>query len=240
MSGNEPKRRGRPPKGPMQGKGYNFATRITAETRAALDAEASRTGRSLSQVAELWLEQARFLSELSRSGRGVTEGLASMARFAALVQDELGDPETSVVAREALRAGWRSISKRAVPYTIDRTDEGSERRAAEVAVKAAAKAARDGLVEAEAQQSLPQLFKHLQVIGTTSGMTAQWYSEALAVIRQWASAPELPKGLLDELLANLSPLIIASTNFERRRLEAAELAIDLAREVAPMDNAGDE
>ena len=43
---------GRKPAGPISGKTANFSTRITAETRAAMDAEAAKTGRSISQVAE--------------------------------------------------------------------------------------------------------------------------------------------------------------------------------------------
>ena len=51
---------GRPPKGQIVGKRENFATRITSEMRQSLDAEAERTGRSVSQVAELWLERGRL------------------------------------------------------------------------------------------------------------------------------------------------------------------------------------
>jgi len=43
---------GRPPAGPISGKLSNFSTRITHETRVALEAEAGRTGQSISQVAE--------------------------------------------------------------------------------------------------------------------------------------------------------------------------------------------
>jgi hypothetical protein len=38
--------------------------RVSAEMRAAIEAESERTGRSLSAVAELWLEQARVLHKL--------------------------------------------------------------------------------------------------------------------------------------------------------------------------------
>jgi hypothetical protein len=43
---------GRPPQGPIIGKVAVFSTRITAETRTALESEAEATGRSISQVAE--------------------------------------------------------------------------------------------------------------------------------------------------------------------------------------------
>jgi hypothetical protein len=43
---------GRKPAGPISGKLSNFSTRITQETRAALDAEAKAAGQSVSQIAE--------------------------------------------------------------------------------------------------------------------------------------------------------------------------------------------
>jgi hypothetical protein len=43
---------GRKPAGPISGKLSNFSTRITNETRSALESEASATGQSISQVAE--------------------------------------------------------------------------------------------------------------------------------------------------------------------------------------------
>jgi hypothetical protein len=48
---------GRKPSGSIAGKAETFSTRITPETRAALEREASATGQSISQVAErlLWV-----------------------------------------------------------------------------------------------------------------------------------------------------------------------------------------
>ena len=43
---------GRPPRGDLKNKGAAFTTRITAETRRALEAAARKSGRSLSQEAE--------------------------------------------------------------------------------------------------------------------------------------------------------------------------------------------
>jgi hypothetical protein len=43
---------GRKPAGPISGKLSNFSTRITNETRSALESEAAATGQSISQVAE--------------------------------------------------------------------------------------------------------------------------------------------------------------------------------------------
>src|SRR5262249_12496491 len=43
---------GRKPAGPISGKLSNFSTRITHETRVGLEAEAGKSGQSISQVAE--------------------------------------------------------------------------------------------------------------------------------------------------------------------------------------------
>jgi hypothetical protein len=43
---------GRKPAGPIRAKSSNFSTRITAQTRQALEAEARAAGQSISQVAE--------------------------------------------------------------------------------------------------------------------------------------------------------------------------------------------
>src|SRR5262245_39915466 len=48
---------GRKPKGHIKGKFATFSTRITPETRAALEREAARNGRSLSQESELRLQE---------------------------------------------------------------------------------------------------------------------------------------------------------------------------------------
>jgi hypothetical protein len=47
---------GRPPAGPISGKLSNFSTRITQETRAALEGVALKSGQSISQVAERMIE----------------------------------------------------------------------------------------------------------------------------------------------------------------------------------------
>src|SRR5215467_1967926 len=43
---------GRKPAGPIAGKLSNFSTRITNETRLALEAQAGASGQSISQIAE--------------------------------------------------------------------------------------------------------------------------------------------------------------------------------------------
>lgn len=57
---------GRPPKGPIRGKSAVFQTRITPEMRRAIEVEADRTGMSLSQVAERWLEDGRLYAAMKK------------------------------------------------------------------------------------------------------------------------------------------------------------------------------
>jgi hypothetical protein len=55
---------GRKPQGEIKGKRATFATRITPETRAALERSAARHGRSLSQEIEILLKQALGMPEI--------------------------------------------------------------------------------------------------------------------------------------------------------------------------------
>jgi hypothetical protein len=94
----------------MQGKGSNFATRITAETRAALEAEAERTGRSKSQVAEIWLEVGQAVSALGPHATPALTGLIGrILQYAALVTRVRGDPTKSARARDVFSAGIQEI-----------------------------------------------------------------------------------------------------------------------------------
>jgi hypothetical protein len=49
---------GRKPEGPFKGKSATFTTRITQDTREALELAAEKSGRSISQVAENYLRAA--------------------------------------------------------------------------------------------------------------------------------------------------------------------------------------
>lgn len=115
----EKRRPGARPKGPKSGKGATMATRITAETRAALEAEAERTGRSLSQVAEMWLEEARqgrATVEQMLGGLQVADAVRAMIALANRIQTNFGDPTQHLPAREALVAGWAALVPMAVPF----------------------------------------------------------------------------------------------------------------------------
>jgi hypothetical protein len=219
---------------PKAGKGHTLNARITAETRSALEAEASRSGRSLSQVAEVWLEQARFLSELSKSGGGVAEALASMARYAALVRDEFGDPEESLAAREALRIGWRRIARKALPFTVDRSEEAVAFRKAERQMRAAATEARQQLVHDERHLQHPDLVQHLRVIALAPTQSAHWYADALSEM-ELQSARFVSPDPLAELREALAQMITAAERLEALKDQAMARAMKLAHDVAWLD-----
>ena len=59
---------GRKPAGPLKGKVSTFSTRITAETRGALEAESAASGQSISQVAERLLQLGLDLRRRQEAG----------------------------------------------------------------------------------------------------------------------------------------------------------------------------
>lgn len=67
MSGTGNRQRGGNRRRPSEAKKHTLAARITQETRDALEREAERTGRSMSQVAEAWIEKGRFLQAYERA-----------------------------------------------------------------------------------------------------------------------------------------------------------------------------
>lgn len=111
------KQRGRPAQGPIARKSSNFATRVTAPTREALDRESERLGRSKSQIAEVWLDEARELHDVGMTAPAVADAIRTMVRFAARVSQQVGDPGETQVGRTALIAGWIHIVENALPFT---------------------------------------------------------------------------------------------------------------------------
>jgi hypothetical protein len=92
---------------------------FSKETKAALDAEAERTGRSMSQIAELWCEQGRALSALDPVSPEIMREIALFARYAAGVTQRLGDPMRSIHSHTALCTGWAVIAYKALPKATD-------------------------------------------------------------------------------------------------------------------------
>ena len=100
--------KGRPPKGPKAGKTATLATRITAETRAAIEAEAERTGRSISQVTEIWLDEARkgrAAVDQLLGGPMVASAVRRLIEVAQALQTAAPDLEFK---ERALAAAWRA------------------------------------------------------------------------------------------------------------------------------------
>jgi len=110
---------GRPPQGPKSGKGATLATRITLETREALDEEAARTGRSVSQVAEIWLDEARHgraqYNQLLGGSARTAANIEALVQIAREVQSEFKDEESVAIA---LRAGWLRAIFRLLPEPV--------------------------------------------------------------------------------------------------------------------------
>lgn len=104
---------------PKGGKGSAVLVRVTQEMRDALDQEALRTGRSIAQVTELWLEQARTFQVLGPTAPDVTNALQTMIRIAKVVGERWGDPARSVHARDVLRTAWQVVAKGAIPHVAD-------------------------------------------------------------------------------------------------------------------------
>lgn len=62
--------KGRPPLAPGKAKRASYATRTTPAMREAINREAERSGRSVSEVAERWLELGRVAERLLRLVEG--------------------------------------------------------------------------------------------------------------------------------------------------------------------------
>lgn len=101
-------------------KEASLTVRVTRETKESMEAEAARQGRSLSQVAERWLDAARDgRADLQGrlGGGGIAEALLALADYADLVKANIGDPQKDMAARDGLLEGWSEIIARALPFT---------------------------------------------------------------------------------------------------------------------------
>ena len=110
-------RRGRPiiegAQADKPGLGSVLSARISVEVRAALEAEADRTGRSISQVAERWLDDARKGQAEYRAMLGGTQLASTIEKLVDIAKDvdRLVAPEFRNVA---LHVAWLA----ALPYII--------------------------------------------------------------------------------------------------------------------------
>jgi hypothetical protein len=109
-------------------KDSTLTMRLTRETRQALEDKARADGRSVSEVAERWLDEAQrgYASYSARlGGANISEAIEAMLTFAEAVRQEIGDPRTFLPARDALMTGWRYLIDRSLPFTPD-TAEGRQ------------------------------------------------------------------------------------------------------------------
>jgi hypothetical protein len=121
--------------GKQGGLGAILSARIAASTKALLESEAAKTGRTVSQIADLWLQQAAILNNMGQTGRSVSEAIAAMVAFSQRIEEEgLGDPGKELAARDALHAGWHRLVDISIPYTPD-TEEGRRVRERQLVVR---------------------------------------------------------------------------------------------------------
>ena len=110
---------GRPPAGPFRDRRGPLTTRLTDETRAALEAASQASGRSLGQEAEYRLA-ASFAEDKERQdafgGPELDALFKMMAGVAEILQRQMGRPWFSDWAtHRATRSGWDAILDSSAP-----------------------------------------------------------------------------------------------------------------------------
>lgn len=144
----QPKKRGPKPKPATPGTRVALGLVVSAEMKAWIDERAREGGRSQSREVERLVElgrQAQFLEDLGDAGRGVGEALQSMIAAANDVKRSVGDPATSLDARDELRRRWVAIAANALPQVSE--------SAATAAAKAAISAMRYAALDARSEIS---------------------------------------------------------------------------------------
>ncbi len=102
-----------------------LATRITRATREALERESDATGRSMSEVAERWLDDAanaRATFDGLLGGASAAGAIRQLAEFARRVERSIGDPTQNETARVALIVGWNHL----LPVVLPVAEQGDE------------------------------------------------------------------------------------------------------------------
>jgi|GEM_PF-3898839 len=198
MSENSAEKRGRGrPRSAPEGRGGTLTISINPHTRAALEAASAKLGRSLSQTAEYAIERGRIVGDLGAAAPAVADALQAMLRAAS----EIGDPTSSVVARDELRRTWVKIAEHAIPNVI----EDAATAAATAAISAMRFAAIDAYSEvrtgAEGDERLERSLKHLQKMSTAQLFPgSSGWDEAEADFR---AAAEVAGGAITDTLENL-------------------------------------
>ena len=114
---------GEGPKRPKRGKGSAVLIRVTQGTRTALEDEAERTGRSLSQTAEIWLDAASKGNAEYHALLGGTQLAAAIEKLVQIART-VAAAERAVAAADriepdmrhtALLAAWRQALPAVMP-----------------------------------------------------------------------------------------------------------------------------
>lgn len=121
MSGMvEVKKAGRPatadPKKGVGGKGRLLSANISQEIRDALEREAERTGRSISQTAELWLDDARKGRAAVETIVGSFELVGVVAKLGQIAHSIKALPLDALEKRSALEAAWIATIPQILPW----------------------------------------------------------------------------------------------------------------------------
>ena len=114
------RRAGRPitetPKAGVGGKGRVITINVSLEMREALEAEAERTGRPMSQIAERWMEDARRgraqYDQLLGGDIAIASAVENLVRIARTVKAVVTDERFT---SEALLVAWRTALPRLTP-----------------------------------------------------------------------------------------------------------------------------
>ena len=93
---------------PRMGKGATINARVSKETRAALEARTTQTGRSISEVVEAWLEEARR-GQASLDGVPFAHILRAMVWAAQSINAQIGDPTRDESAFGVLVGAWSTL-----------------------------------------------------------------------------------------------------------------------------------
>jgi hypothetical protein len=170
---------------PKRGKGSAVLIRVTQETRAALEAEADRTGRSLSQTAEIWLDAAsKGQAEYMQRMGGSAEMAAAQETLASIKQAIDAAYPASEMARYALKEAWTTI----LPYIIPRGPPSPQ---------AIARA----IVEQEAWRACGQVLEALEAAGPGDPVYDRARLPLISETTLQSEPEDLEKRLADALTA---------------------------------------
>lgn len=240
------------------GLGSFLSARISTEVREALEAEADRTGRSISQVAERWLDEAR-------KGRadliGMLGGMALAPAIARLVDiarevDGRATHLSPSLRRTAFIGAWKAAASVAFPPVLDADIQRlrsayNEERAATRAVYQALEDRAHLVDDPVIIQARAPIFPRIEV-GLMAGAEGPMVA---AVLKGYSEGYESPENAMRALMmlseagdtcaTEVRAAIIAidrlldlEREYEERRKEALALGEGVAAEFAALERTG--